>query len=67
MGSILGVILGAFILILMPEYLRAFSEYRMLAFGAAMVLMMIFRPQGIITNIRQKYEYKGLKEETEHG
>lgn len=68
MGSILGVILGAFILILMPEYLRAFSEYRMLAFGAAMVLMMIFRPQGIISNLRQTYEYKGqLKEENEHG
>lgn len=67
MGSILGVILGAFILILLPEYLRAFSEYRMLAFGAAMVLMMIFRPQGIISNIRQKYEYKGLKEETDNG
>lgn len=67
MGSILGVILGAFILILLPEYLRAFSEYRMLAFGAAMVLMMIFRPQGIISNIRTKYEYKGLKEETENG
>ncbi|WP_369682015.1 high-affinity branched-chain amino acid ABC transporter permease LivM [Malonomonas rubra] len=67
MGSILGVILGAFILILLPEYLRAFSEYRMLAFGAAMVLMMIFRPQGIISNIRTKYEYKKLTEETEHG
>lgn len=67
MGSILGVILGAFILILLPEYLRAFSEYRMLAFGAAMVLMMIFRPQGIISNIRQKYEFKGMKEETENG
>lgn len=66
MGSILGVILGAFILILLPEYLRAFSEYRMLAFGAAMVLMMIFRPQGIISNIRTKYEYKGLKEETDN-
>ena len=67
MGSIIGVILGAFILILLPEYLRAFSEYRMLAFGAAMVLMMIFRPQGIISNIRQKYEFKGLKEKTDHG
>lgn len=67
MGSILGVILGAFILILLPEYLRAFSEYRMLAFGAAMVLMMIFRPQGIISNIRQKYEYKGLQKETDNG
>ncbi len=67
MGSILGVILGAFILILLPEYMRAFSEYRMLAFGAAMVLMMIFRPQGIISNIRQKYEYKGLQKETDNG
>ncbi len=66
MGSILGVILGALILILMPEYLRAFSEYRMLIFGAAMVLMMIFRPQGIISNIRQKYELKGLKEKSEN-
>lgn len=67
MGSILGVILGAFILILLPEYLRAFSEYRMLAFGAAMTLMMVFRPQGIISNIRTKYEYKELKEETDNG
>lgn len=67
MGSVLGVILGAFILILLPEYLRAFSEYRMLAFGAAMVLMMIFRPQGIISNLRQKYEFKGLKEKTDNG
>lgn len=53
MGSILGVILGAFLLILTPEYLRAFSAYRMLLFGTTMVLMMIFRPQGIVTNIRR--------------
>ena len=49
MGSILGVVLGACILILLPEYLRAFNEYRMLIFGASMVLMMVFRPQGLIT------------------
>ena len=67
MGSILGVILGAFILILMPEYLRAFSEYRMLAFGAAMVLMMIFRPQGLISGLRQTYQYKGSKGTTNNG
>jgi len=67
MGSILGVIIGAFILILLPEYMRAFSEYRMLAFGAAMVLMMIFRPQGIISGLRQKYEYKGTKDQTDNG
>ncbi|MCD6580182.1 MAG: branched-chain amino acid ABC transporter permease [Desulfuromusa sp.] len=67
MGSILGVIIGAFFLILLPEYMRAFSEYRMLAFGAAMVLMMIFRPQGIISNLRQTYQYKGLKDKTNNG
>ncbi len=48
MGSNLGVILGAAFLVLMPEYLRAFSEYRMIIFAVAMVLMMIFRPQGLI-------------------
>lgn len=58
MGSILGVILGAFILVLLPEYLRAFSEYRMLIFGASMVLMMVFRPQGIISGVRQHYEFR---------
>ncbi len=56
MGSIFGVITGAFIFILLPEYLRAFSDYRMLVFGAAMVLMMVFRPQGIIKKRRRFYK-----------
>ena len=58
MGSIVGVILGAFILILLPEYMRAFSDYRMLVFGATLVLMMIFRPQGIISTVRRTYTLK---------
>jgi branched-chain amino acid transport system permease protein len=57
LGSILGVIIAALALKLLPEYLRAFAEYRMLVFGAVMVLMMIFRPQGLINNMRRKYEY----------
>lgn len=61
MGSILGVILGAFILILLPEYLRAFSEYRMLVFGATMTLVMVFRPQGIIRDVRKKIDIKAVK------
>jgi branched-chain amino acid transport system permease protein len=66
MGSIAGVIVGAFILILLPEYLRAFSQYRMLAFGAAMVLIMVFRPQGIISSVRRHYEFhkRTAQEET---
>lgn len=58
MGSIVGVILGAFILILLPEYLRPLAQYRMLAFGAILVCMMVFRPQGLIANIRRTYAYK---------
>jgi branched-chain amino acid transport system permease protein len=48
----------------MPEYLRAFAEYRMLVFGAVMVLMMIFRPQGLINDMRRKYEYDTEKYDT---
>jgi len=58
MGSIVGVIMGAFVLILLPEYLRAFSEYRMLAFGGILVAMMVFRPQGLISNIRRTYTFE---------
>jgi len=47
MGSNIGVIFGAAFLVLLPEYMRAFSEYRMILFAAAMVLMMVFRPQGL--------------------
>ena len=58
MGSIIGVILGALILILLPEYLRFLSEYRMFAFGVILVLMMVFRPQGLIANVRRTYTFK---------
>ena len=59
MGSIPGVIIGAVVLILLPEYLRTFSDYRMLLFGAAMVLMMVFRPGGLVQSVRQAYVYGG--------
>jgi len=55
MGSIIGVIIAALILMLLPEYLRAFSDYRMLVFGATLVIMMVFRPQGIISTVRRTY------------
>jgi branched-chain amino acid transport system permease protein len=58
MGSIVGVIVGAFILILLPEYLRFLSEYRMLAFGTVLVMMMVFRPGGIVETVRRTYQYK---------
>jgi branched-chain amino acid transport system permease protein len=64
MGSIVGVICGAFILILLPEYLRAFSEYRMLIFGGVLVLMMVFRPGGLISDVRKVYKFQGISKKT---
>jgi branched-chain amino acid transport system permease protein len=58
MGSVLGVILGALTLILLPEYLRVFSEYRLLVFGAVLVVMMVFRPGGIVAAARRTYQFK---------
>lgn len=54
MGSIPGIILGAFLLIALPEFFREFMDYRMLAFGAALVAMMIFRPQGLLGTAKTK-------------
>ena len=48
MGSQLGVILAAIILTVLPEVAREFADYRMLIFGLVMVLMMIWRPEGLL-------------------
>ncbi len=60
-GSIPGIIIAALFLILVPEYLRAFSNYRMLIFGSVMVLMMLFRPQGIVAAKRRTYTFRRRK------
>ncbi len=54
MGSQVGVILAAIALTVIPELARDFSEYRMIIFGAVMVLMMIWRPQGLVPAQRPK-------------
>jgi branched-chain amino acid transport system permease protein len=48
MGSTVGVVIAAFVLTVAPELLRAFADYRVLLFGILMVLMMIWRPRGLI-------------------
>ena len=48
MGSTVGVVIAAFVLTVAPELLRSFSEYRVLLFGVLMVVMMIWRPRGLI-------------------
>ena len=48
MGSQLGVVLAAVVIITLPELGREFEQYRMLAFGAAMVAIMVWRPRGLM-------------------
>ncbi|NMH82707.1 branched-chain amino acid ABC transporter permease, partial [Pseudonocardia xinjiangensis] len=48
MGTIPGAVLGASILFVLPEKLREFSDYRLLLFGIALILIMRFRPQGLV-------------------
>ena len=48
MGSMLGSILSATVLTILPELLRSFSDYRMVVYSLALVVMMIFRPKGLL-------------------
>ncbi|NNF98533.1 MAG: branched-chain amino acid ABC transporter permease [Desulfobacteraceae bacterium] len=58
LGSIPGTIVGAVIMIGLPEIFRAASEYRMVVVGAFMVLMMIFKPEGLFGKKQFQQMYK---------
>jgi len=55
-GSIPGVIVGALVLVGLPELLREFAEYRLLIYGAVLVAMMLVRPEGLIPNRSRRRE-----------
>ncbi|MCH8844498.1 MAG: high-affinity branched-chain amino acid ABC transporter permease LivM [SAR324 cluster bacterium] len=59
MGTIVGVVLAAVLLTLMPELFREFENLRMLFFGMAMVFVMIWRPRGLLRVQRRQYEETG--------
>lgn len=48
MGSLTGSILAALILTALPEALRSINEYRMIIYSAALIILMLFRPQGLL-------------------
>ncbi|HEX5948910.1 MAG TPA: hypothetical protein VFZ45_05030, partial [Actinomycetota bacterium] len=56
LGSIPGVIVGAVVLVGLPEILRDFAEYRLLFYGAILVGIMIGRPEGLIASARRRRE-----------
>jgi branched-chain amino acid transport system permease protein len=64
-GSIPGVILGAFVFKIVLEYFRAFALLRMAIFGAVLVIMMVFKPGGLIPKKRKAYTFD--EEKTDRG
>ncbi len=65
MGNLLGVVLGATLLVSLPEIFRDFQVYRLLAFGLMLMVLMVFRPQGLLTPeaAREKDEPEGVAAE----
>jgi branched-chain amino acid transport system permease protein len=59
MGSIPGAVLGASLLFVLPEKLREFADYRLLIFGLALILIMRFRPHGLIPDKHRRAELVG--------
>jgi branched-chain amino acid transport system permease protein len=62
LGNPPGVVLGAIILTFLPEKLREFSDIRFLVFGFALVLMMRFRPEGLLPSARRRRELHATDE-----
>ncbi|HQH08354.1 MAG TPA: branched-chain amino acid ABC transporter permease [Phycicoccus sp.] len=63
MGTVVGVLVGAAILKLLPEKLREVNDFRLLLFGLLLVLMMRFRPEGLVPNKRNQLAFHEDDEE----
>ena len=48
MGSVPGVVLGALVMVGLPEILREFAEFRLMVYGAVLVVMMLYKPEGLL-------------------
>lgn len=57
-GTITGPLIGAFVLQVLPEVLRTFSEYRMVVYGLVLILIILFMPDGIMGLIKKAIEHK---------
>jgi len=55
MDNIFGVIVGAFLLTILPEKLRAFADYRLLFFGVVIIGFLMIRPQGLFPQRMRRY------------
>jgi branched-chain amino acid transport system permease protein len=58
MGTVSGPLVGAALLYLIPAKLQFIGDYQLLLFGIALILLMRFRPEGIIADRRKQLEFK---------
>ncbi|HET6445081.1 MAG TPA: hypothetical protein VFI27_10940 [candidate division Zixibacteria bacterium] len=65
-GSLPGVVVGALVLVGLPELLREFSEYRLLIYGVLLIIMMLVRPEGLWPSAIRKLELHAEGEIAEH-
>ena len=63
-GSQIGVLLGTFLIVALPEIFRDFASARMLVFGLAMMIMMVVRPQGLLPPSPRRYDVRRLLRST---
>lgn len=56
-GTVIGPVVGAAVLTILPEFLRSLVEYRMLVYGLIVVIMMQIRPQGILGHVNLRNSY----------
>jgi branched-chain amino acid transport system permease protein len=66
-GNRLGVIVGAILVAYLPERFRELAEYRILVFGLALLVMSVFRPQGLLPSERREVELADRKTQVEAG
>jgi branched-chain amino acid transport system permease protein len=62
-GNMIGVTVGAILLTYLPERFRPFADWRPFAFGIALVVVMILRPQGLIPSRRRSRELEDRAKE----
>ena len=63
MGSIPGVVIGALVLVGLPELLREFTEYRLLMYGILLIVMILVRPEGLLPEATRRRELHTGEEE----
>ncbi len=57
MDNIAGVVLGTVLLVIIPEKFRAFEDFRLLFYGIILILMLLFRPQGLLPKRVRAYRH----------